>query len=414
MTSLGINGLRATACAFGLSLLATPAAALDSAFGCYGLEEDRDLAVIEGHDGMFFRIKQDIAMQTRFSDTAVDELAQLSEALAARGTTLVLAMVPTKAVTMPHLLSEKARILGFHFEAAVAVQRDVNIRLQEAGVVAVDLQSALFHTGNDPFPFFETDTHWNAYGSQKAAQAIAQAISADPRYRDMAKTRYETMDRGPVSSFSGMRRIIQRNCQLKVPEAITTQYETVPYQGAVAAPSSPAGGGLKIGLGDSAGAPLDIGLGDLGLGPEQNDAPLDIGLDAPLDLGLEEAPLDIGLDTAPLDIGLDAPAVDIGLDSAPMDIGLGDGALDIGLGDGALDIGLGGTDTAAPQALGPAATYAPGNLQVAVVGTSFADLAAANFPGFLAQYTSLEVVNYAITGGGKYSAVTSYLTSDDF
>lgn len=406
MTFACLNRPLACALAFALSFAAGPAAALDSAFGCSGLEDDRDLPVMEGHKGMFFRIKQDIAMQTRFSDTAVEELAQLSEALAARGTTLVLAMVPTKAVTMPDLLPEQARILGFHFEAAVEVQRDVNNRLQQAGVMAVDLQTALFHTGTDPFPFFETDTHWNAYGSQKAARAIARAMAQDPRYPQMPKTRYETLDKGEVSSFSGMRRIIQRNCQLKVPEAITTQYETVPYQGAPAASPSAGDGILDIQIAAPAEAPLDIGLGDLGLAPEQNDAPLDIGLDAPLDLGLEEAPLDIGLETEPMDIGLD---------SAPLDIGLDDGALDIGLDDGgALDIGLGDAVSATPQPLGPAAKYEPGNLQVAVVGTSFADLAAANFPGFLAQYSSLEVVNYAITGGGKYSAVTSFLTSEDF
>lgn len=102
-----------------------------------------------------------------------------------------------------------------------------------------------------------------------------------------------------------------------------------------------------------------------------------------------------------LDIGLggDAP-LDIGLaDNTPLDIGLADDtAIDIGLGGETID--LFGDDAA--------------RLPVAIVGTSFSDLATVNFPGFLAQHSELEVVNYAITGGAQFGAITSYLTSDDY
>ncbi len=51
---------------------------------------------------------------------------------------------------------------------------------------------------------------------------------------------------------------------------------------------------------------------------------------------------------------------------------------------------------------------------IALVGTSFSDSPINNFPGFLAEYTQLEVVNYAITGGNQYGAMISYLTSAEF
>ena len=38
----------------------------------------------------------------------------------------------------------------------------------------------------------------------------------------------------------------------------------------------------------------------------------------------------------------------------------------------------------------------------------------ANFEGWLAQYSELEVFNYAITGGNQFGAMLSYVTSDDF
>ena len=64
----------------------------------------------------------------------------------------------------------------------------------------------------------------------------------------------------------------------------------------------------------------------------------------------------------------------------------------------ALDI-FAGSDKAVPAVL---------------VGTSFSDSSINNFAGFLSEFTGLEIVNYAITGGNQYGAMTSYLTSDEF
>ncbi|RVT82576.1 hypothetical protein DXV76_15135 [Rhodobacteraceae bacterium CCMM004] len=315
--------------ALALAVLAAPAAAEDSAFGCVGLDQDADLPVIEGRDGMFFRVTQDIWMQRRYSDGAVAEMADLSAALAARGTTLILALVPTKAATMPHLLPERAAWMGFDVDTAVAVQRDIHDRLNAAGVATVDLQAALFTEPGAPHPFFRADTHWNAVGAERAAEALAAEIRAHPSYDGLPKTAFETVAMGPATVFSAMRRIVQKRCRQTIPEPVTTRYET------------------RIDAAPAIGA---------------------------LDIGLDDAPLDIGLEDAPLDIGLD------------------DGA------DGALDI------------FGAEAERLP----IALVGTSFSDLPEVNFPGFLAQHAGVEVINYAITGGGQYSAIASYLTSDDF
>ncbi|HLQ20047.1 MAG TPA: alginate O-acetyltransferase [Tabrizicola sp.] len=51
---------------------------------------------------------------------------------------------------------------------------------------------------------------------------------------------------------------------------------------------------------------------------------------------------------------------------------------------------------------------------VVLVGTSFSDSSINNFAGFLSEYSGIEVVNYAITGGNQFGSMTSYLTSRDF
>lgn len=345
-----------------LMLCAAPVLAAEpevpSAYGCRGLERDADLATLEGRDGVFYRMVSDIRMDRPFSDRTVAELAGLSRALAARGTMLIFAPLPTKAVTMPDYLPERARLMGFDLAVATEVQLDNLRRLEAAGVTTVDLRAALLQAEPGRHTFFGTDTHWNAYGAELGAMAVAEVIRAQPVYASLTKTAHETVETGEKTAFSGMRRILQKRCRDTLPEPVTMTYETR----VLATGAGVAGGSLDIGLdGD---APLDIGLGD-------------------------EAPVDIELDDAPLDIGLDAP-LDIGLSDEP-----------------ALDIGLDDDGTASARDVADL-------LPVALVGTSFTDLAVSNFPGFVAQHAGVEVVNYAITGGGQYGAITSYLTSDDF
>lgn len=53
-------------------------------------------------------------------------------------------------------------------------------------------------------------------------------------------------------------------------------------------------------------------------------------------------------------------------------------------------------------------------VQIALVGTSFSDSPVGAFAGYLSEYSGLDVINYAVTGGNQYGSITSYLTSNDF
>lgn len=53
-------------------------------------------------------------------------------------------------------------------------------------------------------------------------------------------------------------------------------------------------------------------------------------------------------------------------------------------------------------------------VQIVLAGTSFSDSPLGNFAGYLSEYSGLDVVNYAVTGGNQFGAMTSYLTSRDF
>ncbi|GIT91565.1 hypothetical protein JANAI62_20220 [Jannaschia pagri] len=239
-------------------------------YGCFGLRTDPDLATVEGDNGTFYRLLQDVRMERPFSDRSVSQIADLSQALAQRGTTLVYAPVPTKAVAMPQNLPSDAHDMGFDLGIADAVHSDILARLQTAGVVVADLRTGLRRADPNRATFFETDTHWTPHGAELAAQAIADVLRAQPSYGDLPKTSYQTVEAGYGVGESVMRQILQTRCHGTLPDMLTMTYETV-------AKAATGSGLLDIGLDD---APLDIGLGDAG------EAPLDIGLggDAALDI----------------------------------------------------------------------------------------------------------------------------------
>lgn len=298
---------RLMTCALALTcVLAAPAAFAESAYGCSGLETNRELPTIEGKGGVFFRINADLRMNHPFSPEVVDQMTALSQALESRGTVLVYVPIPTKSVSMPDYLPERARLYGFDLAVATAVHADVLGRLNEQGVLIADIRSALLGAEGGQLPFFNSDFHWSAYGADLGAKAIADVIRAQPIYDTLDKTEYQSLETGEEIAFSGMRRVLQARCSQTLPEPTTMTWDTQAMT-------------------------LDLGLG----------------------LGDEGGGLDI----------------------------------------------FGGETAQVP---------------IALVGTSFSDSPINNFPGFIAQHAELEVVNFAITGGNQYGAITSYLTSTEF
>ncbi|MFD0978429.1 alginate O-acetyltransferase AlgX-related protein [Tropicimonas aquimaris] len=288
-----------------------PAAALyPSQFGCSGLPEVAQTPVIEGRDGVFYRVYADIRMHHPFSDKTIELLARLSRTLQDQGTTLVFLPIPTKSQAMPGRLPEFARHYGYKTDVSAAVYQDIVDRLRAAGVVTIHGQNAMLAAEAGAMPYFQADFHWSSEGARLAAVELAREIDRLPQAADLERSEFETRQTGTQVAFSGLRQLIQRNCLHQVPEPVTATWKT------------------------------------------------------------EKSTLDLGL--------------------GGEDDGDGDG--------GGLD--LFGDDES--------------RVQVAVVGTSFSDMALANFDGWISQYTGLDVVNYAITGGNQFGSILSYLTSEDF
>lgn len=231
--------LRATLTALTLCLGAAAPAMAQSDFGCANLSARNSLPAVEGHGGVFYRIHPDMYNFHPFADEAVAQMAELSTALAAMGTTLIYVPVPTKSMAMPDMLPQLATDLGFDPVLAATVHGEMLRKLTEAGVMTVDLRSVLTAGVEDAPSFYPTDFRMTPAGARRAAEAMAQTLAATPGFADISKAQFETRQTGTAILPSDMRNILQRHCLGSLPEVATPTYATTRFQsGGVAADAS--------------------------------------------------------------------------------------------------------------------------------------------------------------------------------
>jgi len=211
--------------AFGIqSQAATDTAPHD--FGCKFLEQKADPQSIIGQDGFVFRVHTDLRLHHTFTDQTVTNLAHLSKWLKQNGTTLIYAPVPTKSQAMPDYLPQTAKLYGYDDRISSVVYEDIIDRLKAAGVVTVDLMTALRAAEPGKEPFFKADFHWSPEGARLAAKAISETIKAQPEYQQVTKTHFQTVARPKTPLFSKMRNNLQRYCKESLPAINSVTYQT--------------------------------------------------------------------------------------------------------------------------------------------------------------------------------------------
>ena len=281
------------------ALLALPAAA-QSVYGCSNLSGRISMPSVEGSHGVFYRIDPDLHMFHAFSDESIDLLAELSQALAAQGTTLIYLPLPTKSLAMPDQLPQAARDLGFDLTIATTVYDDIFRRLSEAGVQSVNLRTALRTAPEGQPSFFGTDYRMTPAGARRAAVDLSDLIRTSTGFAGLPKNLFETRQTGSVVIPSEMYNVLQRHCTAPLPPVQTDTFATTRFQS----------------------------------GATQTESAI---------------------------------------------------------------FGAGTADA-----------------RIALLGTEYSGGAMANLAGFLAENTGLDVIEYAVDGGGSFAAMSSYLTSRAF
>ncbi|TNC50853.1 hypothetical protein FHG66_07745 [Rubellimicrobium rubrum] len=235
----------------GTALLSTTPAWAEppSSYGCSHLEEAAPTPYIEGRHGVFFRLALDLRMRHPMSDGSIALLAELSEALGLRGTTLVFVPLPGKGLAMPRYLPESAGDYGFDPAIATAAYEDVLARLRAAGVVAVDALGPLQDLPDGTMAFIPTDHHWTSNGARAVAEEVARVMHELPAYAGLESAEHKTYSLGLQDLPSPYRREIQAMCRDTVPRSATEAWETEVTQ-------APLGGGGGIFAAEAAGPPV--------------------------------------------------------------------------------------------------------------------------------------------------------------
>lgn len=204
-------------------------AAAQSAYGCSALENHAALPAVEGADGVFFRIRPDLQNHLAIEDETIAQIADLSKALATRGTTLVFMPVPARAEVLSHKLPAIASQFGYDPDLAWAVQRDVQQRFKAAGVRVANPYDALRRASlAGAKVFFETDLRPTAEGARVIAQVLADALAADPKTMDLPRADFTTTKSETNTVLaSTMRAQLQLACQDALPEVRSAVFATV-------------------------------------------------------------------------------------------------------------------------------------------------------------------------------------------
>lgn len=218
--------LTAAGLVLGAALAAALPARAESAFGCSDLDARHRMAAVEGANGTFFRLLPDLAMDPAFGDDTVIQMAALSQAMAAGGTSFVYVPLPGRALAMPQALPPAAFDLGFDPTLAASLYDDILTRLAERGIATVNARSALV-AGPDKTPsFFPADPRLTSAGGARLAGAIAAALGQVPAVTELPRGKFETRGAGLTDLPSEMRTILQRHCLAPLPAVATETYVT--------------------------------------------------------------------------------------------------------------------------------------------------------------------------------------------
>ncbi len=230
-----------------------PALQAQSAYGCTDLAGRHALPAVEGDGGVFYLVNPDLMMHHPFADETVADLARLAAALAARGTTLIYVPCPPRRWPCPGLCPRPRATHGYDVDIATTVYADLLLRLEEAGVRAVDARRALLDRDGGAPPFFQADPRLTPEGGLRLARAIGAAMAEAPRPADLAPARFASEATGETTVDSETRAMLQRHCLQELPPVRLTASRTVRLDAG--------GGGVATPFGGSGPAPRAVLIG---------------------------------------------------------------------------------------------------------------------------------------------------------
>lgn len=209
------------------AVLCSGQALAQSAYDCRRLETHAARPSVEGKGGTFFAIEPELQAHHGLADETVALLSSLNSALEARGTTLVLLPIPTRAQVLSHQLPVMAAYLGYDAALSTAVHIDMVGRLTAVGIAVADPLTDLRAAAlSGTKPFFETDPRPTSAGARLLAKSVADALAQHPNLADVTRSNFSSTEGAGVTLPSSMRVQLQTACQSELPAVIAQSFTT--------------------------------------------------------------------------------------------------------------------------------------------------------------------------------------------
>ena len=192
------------------------------------------VTIVPGKDGWYFRTQTDLRSDFKFDERALAGFKGISDALKAKGVTLVVAFIPPKGLVIPEAIpADLAQKLNFDPVTALASYKESIEQMREAGVNAVGVDSF------DPAkPFFlKADQHWSQAGTDQMAREVAAFVKDLPVYKELPKQKFQTVIKGNYEYAGKYNIALSKLCNVDLPHEMDPEAVTSPV---VATPSEDA------------------------------------------------------------------------------------------------------------------------------------------------------------------------------
>jgi alginate biosynthesis protein AlgX len=181
--------------------------------------------LVQGSDGWVFRSEADLLMNFGMEPDGVRRMAAFRNALAQRGTELVVVVQPPRGL----MHADKLRKSGHPYDPAQARASYVRYLsdLRSAGVTVPPLER-LVDERNAAEYFSRVDHHWTPEGTRRTAQVVAEQITRMPQYAALPRKRFETRREGLLVRNATLSRAVQTLCGYGAPKLYLPRFVTEP------------------------------------------------------------------------------------------------------------------------------------------------------------------------------------------
>lgn len=170
-----------------------------------------------GRDGWMFRTLSDYKRPITLKDSDINRLQRLNQVLAARGSTLILSVLPTRGMTgARYSLSDT-----YDVSAAWEKYHQLVSVMRAAGVRVASIDESAVQEGNF---YFRRDNHWTPAGAKTMAQAVAAQVKAAGITLPVKK--FVTDAGNPVPHKGVFEKILQEGCGVEIKPETVPDYRT--------------------------------------------------------------------------------------------------------------------------------------------------------------------------------------------